>query len=147
MPLMLQCLNIMKTNAYIVHREKTDGTPLSHKQFILELCDSLCKREFGHNLRNNSNILPTPGAQTPTYKRIKISKSNPKLPSRRLIQPMTLHSCVLREQKRKCIYCRFLRMQAVESGQPQLLICQSRRACSFCDVHLCTDHFTLYHEG
>ena len=56
-----------------------------------------------------------------------------------------IHSLEKKHQK-QCSYCRFLCLKAKAENQPEAKIKRSIYQCSLCKVHLCLDHFHIFHE-
>ena len=51
-----------------------------------------------------------------------------------------------KKQKKNCCYCRFLYLKAKTDNWPEPLIRRSIYQCSLCKVHLCLDHFHIFHK-
>lgn len=142
-PMMLQCLQIIRNNAYVIYCSECPEKKLSQKQFLLNFIECLSKRSIGQSIRRsltNSSSFEKP------KKRFRMSSSHPTLPEKRKIRPMSIHCWVLRVEKRQCIYCRYLKACAEKQERSHFSVRQVRRACTYCDEHLCKDHFSLYHE-
>ena len=80
-------------------------------------------------------------------KRRRSKAKNPILPSERLQGGRDQHQILLNQdgQQRSCVYCCHLRALAKLEGSDLPHVRKPKKMCLQCNVHLCTEHFSLYH--
>ena len=163
MPMMLQCMNIIRNNSYVVYleleceKQRTD----EHKRFLMDMIRSLRLRartaflreqgEARRRRRGDDDDDDDNAAARRPAKRLRMSSKAPSLdPSRRSDRPRELHSAVIVKQQGACRYCAFKRLSwlrdnpnAQRSEAPKVR--KPARTCGHCNVHLCKDHFNVYH--
>jgi hypothetical protein len=159
MPMMFHALDCLRTNAYIVAKNFDDR--LTHKDFLREWIYTLLTR--GHaakavsirssmttRARRNGMMDASSTVAMMTRKKRRMSHTRPSLPINRFDlrvedhQPVTTHS----GPAKLCIYCSFEMAMAKAIGvQPtREKPSKVKRRCSYCLVHLCKEHFDLYHD-
>ena len=145
MPLMIQCLNIVRVNAYLIHKALA-ASVCSHKDFLEQMILSLltraqteASRPLRHSLAPTQSHLPE--------KRRRVSTRNPQLPDERLAGERSSHRRVVSQLRRSCAYCCYLRaehkVQKLPGNPPSIAI--TTRMCLKCDVYLCHGHHDKYH--
>lgn len=154
MPMMIQCLQIMRVNAYIVFKHLTPDNlgKNAHKLFVLDIVTSMRSRASsmfsGEITTRNSTAATSNEAIHLPYARI--SMKNPGLPPSRLSQPFSNHIEKVVRKQRACRMCSYLRAKFIQEhgknspGEPKVR--EPGRICTLCKVHLCTHHFESYHQ-
>lgn len=151
MPLFLQCLNIVRNNSYILYKENGNEN-IMQKNFIYQLCESLSSRANSlsspiyRNLRSHVSTNVSGVAEILQSRRLRrMTKKNFQLPQNRFKMPRSLHTTIFKNKQSRCVYCASLRAQRLKNGFPALKSRHVQRACGYCDVPLCKDHFDLFH--
>ena len=144
MPIMMHCLNIIRTNAYVIakNREPT----YKSKDFIVEFIACLNARASAERLRmvtHSSEKKSKGGRKVSGVKRKRMSPVNPKMSERRFEGKIENHVVTLHVAKQKqCVYCAYLKAKGEGiTDKPKRV----KRMCMYCNVHLCKDHFDSYH--
>ena len=153
-PLFLQCINIVRNNSFIVHRELHSDKKLSHKDFTMGLVNVLVERaKIGMaSCTRNLRLIDQEKHQNDEVgedefkNHSRMSRISPKLPEIRKDRPSTVHVQVLRRKQHACVYCCFTSAKAKIQGEPPVKIRNVLRACNHCKVHLCLPHFKRFHE-
>lgn len=159
-PMFLFTFNSAVTNAYIIHKgthsfhslpthlsemhlDRNDD-PLTHTQFVMQWALALKTRSYAPRSRRASQI-----ATHPVTKRRRISSSNPTLPASRLFNVHT-HKLILPQdgssKRRRCAYCSYRRAMAKNRGEREPPVRKVRTICSKCQVSLCQECFSDYHN-
>lgn len=148
MAMMFHGLDILRTNTYIVYKNRTeDDRPLDHKGYLVELMDAMLKRANYLTYRPTRQRSPTQATQQ-QKKKLRMGKKDLKLPSRRFDRPKEIHIPTSSDEgQRQCIYCRYLAAKEKAEGlEATIKIKQPKRICNHCKVHLCVAHFDVYHS-
>lgn len=122
---------------------------MSQKEYILAFIEAGIHRVKcwkNNNRPRLRNVVSGTYNTSRSKKRARVSKTNPELSSKRLDRPLALHQRILFSQLRRCAYCVFEKARAALNDEAQIKPRRSTRGCSYCDVHLCHDHFDKYHE-
>ena len=150
--MMLHGLDILRVNMYIVYKNMTDDKrPKDHKGFISEFICALLNRARSQTYRPLRSSSPAP-RRSPTQregKRTRMSKREPQLPLKRFDKPKELHVATTApgNKQRECIYCRYLKAKQQISGeQVTIKVKEPSRMCSYCQEHICKQHFDVYHS-
>jgi Transposase IS4 len=152
MPIFLHCLDIIRVNSYIICKSKCPK--LNHKAFLEQWIIALNQRAATADYqltRRSIAALTSPPSAAKKPKRRRISHKNPVLPERRTQGKREEHICVVVDGKGKqknCAMCSYVRAVAKLEGEDEEDlpgISRPARKCLFCDVHLCSVHFSEYH--
>ena len=116
-PIMLQCIHIMRNNSFVVYRDLATSTQ-SQKDFLLEFLNASYFRI--QSLRNPTlaNLCNTSNStiiRVPTLERRRMSSKNPKLDQTRLDRPLSLHTKVIYSKQLRCEYCKYAMAHARKS--------------------------------
>ena len=150
MPIMLHCLDILRSNAFIAYQEMAGDGRIEHKEFLAQWIASLLDRATSETVRlgQQPRCGSSPSDRAPT-KRRRTSSKNPSLPSGRVVGGRSVHLHVRSAdgKQRACTYCSYSRAIAKSEGVTEDLPVVSRviMECSACNVRLCRPHFDVYH--
>ena len=164
---MLQCMDILKINFYIVYRElKRELDPNFsqrdlHKKYILGLINAMIwrSRSMKRGLEENTitravqkSVRPTQVFQTQAVhlaKKTKLSKFNASLSKWNHCYFITGVHASERTTQDYCKYCKYFALLEKAHGPKckEGKIKQPYQVCSICRVHLCNDHFDLFHRS
>ena len=149
MPIMFHCLDVLRINAYVVAKQLGD-IRLEHKQFVEELINVLLGRATSEEAAMTRNAVRMAMMTTPTpTKRKRTSATNPRLPEERFSGNRSEHVAIISKKQGACRYCSYL--HAVAKGDIALAtppkIRTPARMCVACGVHLCLQHFDIYHTA
>ena len=150
MPLMFHCLDVSGINAYIAHMHLCGDKSVSHCTFLLLWIQVLMTRETTWGLRMKRGVKKdgrSPFDGESPGKRKRMSPTTPSLPGKRLLNQED-HVVIISAYQRRCIYCSYLfSMEKIEGKDSEECINVRRvaRYCSECNVHLCKEHFVIYH--
>lgn len=168
MPLFLHCLDVLRVNCYILYRETSRKEPtientkiLGHKQFVIELINCLIvrgnrkKKELStartittRTVQQETDLIHRAGAGEDS--RYFMKRQNPSLDifdCVRLQHGIHAMKKVEKTKLKHCCYCRFLFVKAKAENLPEPKMKKTITQCSFCKVHLCPDHFHIFHEA
>lgn len=147
MPIMLHGLDVMRTNAYIVFKHLNDGNA-SHKAFVVSWIQALRGRSAAAKYQHTRASQAAAEMEGPSrLKKRRISHKNPVLPDERFKCDKDVRKAVIVKAQRMCKYCSYLSIKAKKQGGADAVKVRSvTRTCSECQVHLCKDHFDVYHE-
>ena len=150
MPIMFHALDILRINAYTVVKHCGDQR-LEQKEFVEELIHVLLGRAASEEAAMTRNAVKKAGINTPspTGKRPRTSTTNPTLPEERFLGIPSEHVQSITNKQGACRYCSYLNaMHKITAGAtgdaPKVR--NPSRVCVFCGVHLCLDHFAIYHQ-
>jgi len=161
MPIMFHSLDIMQVNCYVAYNSMVPPEhKIPHKQFVLAMIEKMMERARSLDWYITRSVHERGGQegdnnQTPNNrpsKRLRTSSKDPKLPKERLIGDREDHICTLDASgpRRYCRYCCYLRMKDLADPRvdPDKAHKRSnvKRKCAKCNVHLCVQHFDIYHE-
>jgi hypothetical protein len=145
LPLFFQCLDIIRVNAYIASQSKLQHPSRararksrdSHKVFVQRWSEELERRAMGRRPRGQAPVDPTPVRKRRTAK-------NPQLPPERFEGNPADHIVTVVKEQRRCVYCAHVAMLCKGAGElPPIK--RVTRICVACQVHLCVQHFDVYH--
>jgi hypothetical protein len=160
MPLFLHCLDVIRTNSFVManYYNNDDEGELTQKEYLCELIHALLTRAdktergvLGKQTKTRSAAAHTIATVTPISdkKRRRISQKSPELPPERLLGKKESHLCgfVGDGKQRTCFYCSYqaAKWKALETTPYRGKISRVTRICLRCNVHLCKDHFNVYH--
>src|SRR6056300_271631 len=148
MAMMFHGLDILRTNTYIVYKNRTeDVRPLDHKGFLIELLDAMIKRANYLTYWPTRQRSPTQATQR-QQKKQRMGKHLLKLPPERFDRLKELHIPTTSDEgQRQCIYCCYLAAKEKADGNERTIkVKQPKRICNHCKVHLCVSHFDVYHS-
>ena len=146
-----QCLNIIRTNAYISYKQlNNDGK--THKQFIEEMIEVLIDRVGMARTRKRKMDLALFMSPKNKKKRRRTSRKNPVLPPTRTEGDITNHVPVDVGGKSRphCVHCSFLLMkhrnqqQTHTNNPPKIGRCTKK--CLICNVPLCKSCWGDFHR-
>ncbi len=151
---MLQCLGIIRNNPYSAYTHLPNTEKLSHKHFTFRFSEALLAFASGFNSglrrglrRNISNNLSNLSSDSQRLKRRRMSHTNPQLPASRLEGSNGEHRGLWCEKQEYCVFCSYLHAKARISVDQLTKPRRVRRACFYCQVHLCMDHFDRFHDS
>jgi len=149
--IMMQCLDVLRVNAYVVCKEASTSEKLEQNCFIQEWIKSILGRaNAAPEPVSDRNTPFVPVNATKTTKRVKrqrFSKHNPTLSPRRLVGDSTVHTEIIkRGDQRACVYCSYLHaLQKNHPAEQPQKVRRITRMCSKCNVYVCQEHFAVYH--
>ena len=153
MAMMLHGLDILRVNLYIVYKNKTgDEYPKDHKSFLMEYISALLKRGQMQTYRPTRSSEPVTkiSPQDNNKKRYKMTNTTlPTLPQKRLDKPRELHVATTapNNKQKECIYCRYLKAKQIFAKEEVTIKPREpSRMCNYCQVHICKQHFDVYHR-
>ena len=165
MPIMLQCMDVLRINSYIVYREcNLDQDPDFsqrdlHKFYLLGWISAMIKRARALK-RGMGDIVVTRGVNR------RVRQSDPMLtrPQRAIKKPrLTKKNCTLSQwdhvrfsqcvhdrvpaKQGKCKYCKYLALleKTADPNCTPRKVKRPKTICDVCGVHLCADHFRAFH--
>ena len=163
---MLQCMDVLRINLYIVYREcNIDLDPDFsqrdlHKHYLLGLISAMIKRSRALKKGLNDKIVTRRvnrrvRQSDPLLTRPERSVKKPRLTKKNNTLSQWDHKwflqCVHRQVKfkqGKCIYCKHLELLEKDHDPD----CEPRKIkrpkyiCNTCKVYLCKEHFDAFHE-
>lgn len=98
MLLKMQCIHILRNNAFVVDRELVGNSSMSQKEFLMGFCASLKRRGVVSSSSLTSNMATEtsnlPSRNVPVRRR-RMSENHPSLPQCRLEGPAGQHVAVI----------------------------------------------------
>lgn len=160
MPMMIQCLNIIRNNVFILFKElnNSENSKDLHKRVTLEIIESLRRRarvsfNSGRAIGRSEtrSVIGSPSqSNTPKAKRVRVKSTNPTLDDRRLEKPLSINQPVIVNVQRSCRMCAHKRAMFLKNNpnekQHAPTVRRPSRICNYCDVFLCSTHFDEYHS-
>ena len=175
-PLFIQLLSIIRSNAFIVHQNYFKNKSLTHKNFTFALIDALIQKSM---TKENISARNTPESgssyHTPPLKRnlsevldkkewndIKTDNTFRKQ-RMRLSKHIGLDSFPLRKElpralhrrvkgnvasRSSCVYCAWLYSQNKNDGDKNWTktVKRTNQMCYYCNEYLCKEHFDIFHD-
>ena len=148
MPIMFHCLDVIRINCYIIFKNLS-SQDIGHKKFLVGFIEALIGRaasiQYGvTRAAKAASHLFSP----PRKKRRRMRASIPQLPAERFNSRRKDHIVGMNAERkqRACCYCAYLRAldKKLNMEHPHV-VRNVIRICVGCNVHLCNDHFDLYH--
>jgi Transposase IS4 len=145
MPIFLQCLDIMRVNAFVIAKEKNEK--LEQKDFIESFIKAFNERAAAENYaktRAAIEIITSPPSAGDKLRRM--SSTAPSLPPERFVGRRIDHQMIIVKKQKACVYCSFQRATAKLNGhEPLPSVASVTRACLRCKQHICSPHYNIYH--
>jgi len=164
---MLQCMDVLRINSYIVYREcNLDQNPEFsqrdlHKHYLLGWISAMIKRARAMKRGLTDNIV-TRGVNkrvrqsdpmlTRTERAIKkprLTKKNCTLSQWDHVRFLPVAHSPVQSKQDYCKYCKYLALleKAADPNCTPRKLKRPKTICDVCGVHLCTDHFRAFHTA
>lgn len=148
-PIMLQCLNIIRVNGFVAHKNLSGSSSQSHKGFTMSLIGVLMDRATAPRTRGQRAAMEGAKAQPNPKKRRRISSTTPVLPPRRLVGDRKGHIMISSSRKGTCVMCAH-NLAAEKLANPGThagkRAARTVKMCACCDVYVCKGCFDDYHS-
>ena len=163
---MLQCMDVLRINLYIIYREcNIDLDPEFsqrdlHKHYLLGLISAMIKRSramkrglndkivtrrINRKVRQSDPILTRPER---SIKKPRLTKKNNTLLQWDHLRFLPCVHLQVAFKQSKCKYCKYLVLLEKDHDpdcEPRK-IKRPKSICNTCGVHLCTEHFRAFHS-
>ena len=161
LPIFLHCLDILRVNSYVLYKETSHNHPdvdndtiRDHKHFLIEFVNSLIRRG------NTETRMPvvTRGVATRkdqdpaivhrgTTGKLVMRRKNPSLSIFDDLRYCPgVHELVPAGKQSKCKYCQYLVLVFKNRKEAPPIEKRPWHQCNICNVHLCKDHFKVFHK-
>ena len=156
--MLLQYLDIIRVNSYVLYKETSYLHPLvdneeidSHKQFLIKFVNSLICRTKQENRTAPVTRQATPvGTVEPVIhlnrtSQLHFSRTKPSLKTFDHVHFLPGDHELIAHKQRTCKYCQYLVAVARVNNEPLPEVNRAYKECQICKVSLCKNHKDLFH--
>ena len=146
MPIMFHYMDIMRVNSFVIYNKLNPNDMMKHKNFIMSLVEALLGRASGLQYCN-TRLSKGKSPLRSTNKRLRMSSMAPSLPGSRLKGDRSLHieTFLAGKKQGSCRYCAYEAALRRRDGKDSPAPVRTTKICLACGVHLCSQHFDVYH--